>query len=72
MKNYLRIKNQIKEARLTEEQERAFHMALQWYYREWLCTSGNYKAMNDVVRMINPVEREDEDTTNLTNNESDS
>ena len=29
MKNYLRIKNQIKEARLTEEQERAFHMALQ-------------------------------------------
>ena len=72
MKNYLRIKNQIKEARLTEEQERAFHMALQGYYREWLCTSGNYKAMNDVVRMINPVEKEDEDTTNLTNNESDS
>ena len=74
MKNYLKIKNQIKEAGLTEEQERAFHMALQGYYREWLCTSGNYKAMNDIVRMINPVDKDDYDDegNNYTNNESDS
>ena len=51
-KNYLKIKNLIREAGFQEEQEKAFHFALQGYFREWLVTSGNFKTMNNIVKMI--------------------
>jgi len=51
-KNYLKIKNMIREANFSEKQEKAFHIALQGYFREWLVTSGNYRPMNDIVKMI--------------------
>lgn len=51
-KNYLKIKNMIREANFSEKQEKAFHIALQGFFREWLVTSGNYRPMNDIVKMI--------------------
>ena len=42
----------IKEAGFQESQEKAFHFALQGYFREWLVTTGNFKPMNDLVKMI--------------------
>lgn len=51
-KNFLSIKKTIQEAGFTEEQEKAFHIALQGYFREWLSATGNYKEMDDIVKMI--------------------
>jgi TBCC domain-containing protein 1 len=50
--NYMNIQKMIKEAGFQESQEKAFHIALQGYFREWLVTSGNFKPMNDLVKMI--------------------
>ena len=50
--NYLNLQKMIKEAGFQEGQEKAFHIALQGYFREWLVTSGNYKPMNDLVKLI--------------------
>ena len=50
--NYINIQKMIKEAGFQESQEKAFHIALQGYFREWLVTSGNFKPMNDLVKMI--------------------
>ena len=50
--NYANIQKMIKEAGFQESQEKAFHIALQGYFREWLVTSGNFKPMNDLVKMI--------------------
>ena len=50
--NYINIQKMIKEAGFQESQEKAFHVALQGYFREWLVTSGNFKPMNDLVKMI--------------------
>lgn len=51
-KMYIKIKEMIKEAGFQENQEKAFHVALQGYFREWLVSSGNYKPMSDLVKMI--------------------
>ena len=50
--NYLNIQKMIKEAGFQESQEKAFHIALQGYFKEWLVNSGNFKPMNDLVKMI--------------------
>ena len=50
--NYLNIQKMIKDAGFQESQEKGFHIALQGYFREWLVTSGNFKPMNDLVKMI--------------------
>jgi TBCC domain-containing protein 1 len=50
--NYANIQKMIKEAGFQESQEKAFHIALQGFFREWLVTSGNFKPMNDLVKMI--------------------
>ena len=50
--NYANIQKMIKEAGFQESQEKAFHIALQGYYKEWLVNSGNFKPMNDLVKMI--------------------
>lgn len=49
---YSKIQMMIREAGFQEEQEKAFHIALQGYFREWLMASGNIKSMNDIVKMI--------------------
>lgn len=51
-KNYLKIQQIIKDANFQENQEKAFHVALQGYFRDWLVNSGNYKPINDLVKMI--------------------
>ena len=50
--NYMNIQKLIKDAGFQESQEKGFHIALQGYFREWLVTSGNFKPMNDLVKMI--------------------
>ena len=55
-KNYLKIKSLIRDAGFQEEQEKAFHFALQGYFREWLVTSSNFKSMNNIVKMIDNPE----------------
>jgi TBCC domain-containing protein 1 len=50
--NYNNIQKMIKEAGFQESQEKAFHTALQGFFREWLVTSRNFKPMNDLVKMI--------------------
>ena len=50
--NYQNIQKMIKEAGFQESQEKAFHIALQGYFKEWLVNSGNFKPMNDLVKMI--------------------
>lgn len=47
-----KIKHMIKDAGLQEEQEKALHVAIQGYFREWLITSGNIKSMTEIVKMI--------------------
>ena len=49
---YNKIKNMIKNSGLSEEEEKKFHSAIQVYFREWLVTSGNFKTMNNIVKMI--------------------
>ena len=49
---FQKMKSIIKEANLTEDQEKALHVAIQGYYREWLVSSGNIKNMIDIVKMI--------------------
>lgn len=49
---YNKLKSLIKEANLTEDQEKALHVAIQGYFREWLVSSGNIKNMIDIVKMI--------------------
>jgi hypothetical protein len=50
--NMVKIKNMIKDAKLFEEQEKALHVAVQGYFREWLVTSGNIKSLTEIVKMI--------------------
>ena len=50
--NYLNIQKMIKDAGFQESQEKAFHIALQGFFKEWLVNSGNFKPMNDLVKMI--------------------
>lgn len=52
LSTYSKVQAMIREAGFQEEQEKAFHIALQGYYREWLMSSGNIKPMNDIVKMI--------------------
>jgi len=49
---FLKMKALIKDADLTEDQEKALHVAIQGFYREWLVSSGNIKNMIDIVKMI--------------------
>lgn len=49
---FLKMKAMIKEANLTEDQEKALHVAIQGFFREWLVSSGNIKNMIDIVKMI--------------------
>ena len=42
----------IKEAGFQESQEKGFHIALQGPFREQIVTSGNFKPMNDLIKMI--------------------
>lgn len=46
------MKMMIKEANLQEEQEKALHVAIQGYFREWLVSTGNIKNMTEIVKMI--------------------
>ena len=46
------LKNLIKDSNLSEDQEKALHVAIQGYYREWLVSSGNIKNLTDIVKMI--------------------
>ncbi len=48
----LKLKSFIKEANLGEDQEKALHVAIQGYFREWLVSSGNIKNLTDIVKMI--------------------
>jgi hypothetical protein len=50
--NQNKIKNLISQADLGEEQEKALHVAIQGYFREWLVNSGNIKNMSEIVKMI--------------------
>jgi hypothetical protein len=47
-----KVQQMIKDANFTEEQEKAFHVAVQGYFREWLVSTGSIKAMTDIVKMI--------------------
>lgn len=49
---FQKIKGLIKDANLTEDQEKALHVAIQGFFREWLVSSGNIKNMIDIVKMI--------------------
>ena len=49
---FLKMKAMIKDANLTEDQEKALHVAIQGFFREWLVSSGNIKNMIDIVKMI--------------------
>lgn len=49
---FLKMKAMIKDANLSEDQEKALHVAIQGFYREWLVSSGNIKNMIDIVKMI--------------------
>ena len=63
--NYAAVKNMIKDIGFSEEQERDFHIALQGYFREWLSNTGNYKEMDDIVRMIDTsLSKINEDNSN--------
>ena len=46
------IKSMIKDAKLVEEQEKALHVAIQGYFRDWLVSSGNIKNITELVKMI--------------------
>jgi TBCC domain-containing protein 1 len=46
------IKAMIKDAKLLEEQEKALHVAIQGYFRDWLVSSGNIKNISELVKMI--------------------
>lgn len=48
----LKVKSMIKDANLQEEQEKALHVAIQGYFREWLVSSGNIKPLTEIVKMI--------------------
>lgn len=50
--NFSNVKNLISKAELGEEQEKALHVAIQGYFREWLVNSGNIKSMTEIVKMI--------------------
>lgn len=49
---FLKMKSMIKDANLSEDQEKALHVAIQGFFREWLVSSGNIKNMIDIVKMI--------------------
>ena len=61
VKKYMEIQNMIRNACLTDEQEKAFHIALQGNFREWLQSTGNFKEMHDIVKMIDSPNVENED-----------
>jgi len=47
-----KVQQLIKDANFNDEQEKAFHVAVQGYFREWLVSTGSIKAMTDIVKMI--------------------
>jgi len=49
---FSKMKAMIKDANLTEDQEKALHVAIQGFFREWLVSSGNIKNMIDIIKMI--------------------
>jgi hypothetical protein len=49
---FIKMKNKIKDSNLTEEQEKALHIAIQGHFREWLVSAGNFKNMVDIVKNI--------------------
>ncbi len=49
---FAKMKAMIKDANLNDDQEKALHVAIQGFYREWLVSSGNIKNMIDLVKMI--------------------
>lgn len=46
------IQNKIKDAKLTHEQEKMLHVAIQGYFREWFVASAQYKPTTELVKMI--------------------
>lgn len=46
------VQQMIKDANFNEEQEKAFHVAVQGHFREWMVSTGSIKAMTDIVKMI--------------------
>jgi len=47
-----KVKEIIKDANLFEEQEKALHVAIQGYFREWLVTSGNVKHIQELIKLM--------------------
>jgi len=50
--HFATVQNLIARARLTEEQERQLHLAVQGYFREHLVSSGRIKGPVDLVKMM--------------------
>ncbi len=59
------IKSFISGSNLQDEQEKALHVAIQGYFREWLVSSGNVKQMTDIVKMIDVPNVNANSNTNL-------
>ena len=47
-----KVKDLIKDANLFEEQEKALHVAIQGYFREYLVTSGNIKHISELIKLM--------------------
>lgn len=63
-----KIKSLIGQAKLQEEQEKALHVAIQGYFREWLVNSGNIKQMAEIVKMIDICNNNTNNANNNINN----
>lgn len=50
--HFASVQNMIARARLSEEQERQLHLAVQGYFREYLVSSGRIKGPVDLVKMM--------------------
>lgn len=52
LEQFMEIQAKIKSAKLTSDQEKMLHVAIQGYFREWFCNTGLNKPITDLVRMI--------------------
>lgn len=49
---FAEIQSKIKDAKLTHEQEKMLHVAIQGYFREWFVASPQYKPTTELVKMM--------------------
>mgnify|MGYP001205324524 CR=1 FL=1 len=52
LEQFAEIQAKIKGAKLTSDQEKMLHVAIQGYFREWFVSSSHYKPITELVRMI--------------------